>query len=179
MPFAGSELTIAVDAAKDLEGSGKKVRVVSFPSWELFEEQDQVLFFAENTNDPDPAAVKKQLDRLHYLVYAGHWLSLQALRRYKQDSCPEAGAAGWEGRLVRELNSIDFALQSYKDSVLPPDVKARVSLEAGSTFGWLRYVGFEGKAVGIDTFGASGPGPALYEEFGITKQAVVDAVNSL
>lgn len=70
-------------------------------------------------------------------------------------------------------------MQAYKDSVLPPDVKARVSIEAGSTFGWLRYVGFEGKAIGVDTFGASGPGPALYEDFGITQKAVVNAAKSL
>ena len=70
-------------------------------------------------------------------------------------------------------------LQSYKESVLPPDVKARVSLEAGSTFGWLRYVGSEGITIGVDTFGASAPGPALYEDFGITVEAVVKAAKSL
>lgn len=47
---AGSELTLAVDAAKELEGSGKKVRVVSFPSWELFEEQDQVFFILQSAS---------------------------------------------------------------------------------------------------------------------------------
>ena len=65
---AGSELSLAVEAAKELEGDGKKVRVVSFVSWELFEEQDQ----------------------------------------------------------------------GYKDSVLPPDVTARVSVEAGVTLGWQK-----------------------------------------
>ena len=64
----GSELNLAVEAAKDLEKSGKKARVVSFVSWELFDEQDQ----------------------------------------------------------------------GYKDSVLPPDVEARVSVEAGATFGWVK-----------------------------------------
>lgn len=69
--------------------------------------------------------------------------------------------------------------QEYKDSVFPPDVTARVSIEAGSTFGWLKYVGAGGKSIGVDTFGASAPGPALYELFGITVKAVVDAANSL
>ena len=62
--------------------------------------------------------------------------------------------------------------------MLPPDVEARVSIEAGSTFGWLRYVGFKGISIGVDTFGASGPGPALYEDYGITTKAVVEAANS-
>jgi transketolase len=72
-----------------------------------------------------------------------------------------------------------LSVQSYKDSVLPPDVEARVSLEAGSTFGWFKYVGMKGKAIGVDTFGASGPGPALYKEFGITTEAVIDAAKKL
>lgn len=101
----GSELPNAVEAAKKLEGDGKKVRVVSMPCWELFEEQ------------------------------------------------PE----------------------SYRNSVLPPDVKARVSIEAGSTFGWHKWVGDKGVAIGIDEFGASAPGPTLYEKFGITTDAVVAA----
>ena len=71
------------------------------------------------------------------------------------------------------------AVQSYKDSVLPPDVKARISIEAGSTFGWLQYVGSEGTCIGVDTFGASGPGPELYEEYGITTKAVVEAAKKL
>jgi transketolase len=94
----GSELVMAVDAAKVLEGEGKKVRVVSMPCWELFE---------------------------------------------------EAG-------------------QEYIDSVLPPSVTARVSIEAGTTFGWEKWVGQKGKSVGINEFGASAPGPLLYEKFGIT-----------
>ena len=80
---------------------------------------------------------------------------------------------------AEDIGEAPLLVQDYKDSVLPPDVTARVSIEAGSTFGWLQYVGAKGKAIGIDKFGASGPGPALYEDFGITTKAVVDAVNSL
>ena len=65
---------------------------------------------------------------------------------------------------------------SYKQSVLPPDVTARVSIEAGSTFGWERYVGSTGVAIGVDTFGASAPGDALYKEFGITVDHCVEAL---
>lgn len=58
--------------------------------------------------------------------------------------------------------------QEYKDSVLPPEVTARVSVEAGSTFGWQKWVGGKGESIGIDEFGASAPGPLLYEKYGIT-----------
>ena len=101
----GSELSMAVDAAKDLEAAGKKARVVSMVCWELFDEQDA----------------------------------------------------------------------AYRASVLPPAVKARVSVEAGSTFGWHKYVGDHGKSIGVDGWGASAPANVIYEKFGITKAAVVQA----
>ena len=104
----GSEVAIAIEAAKDVEASGKKIRVVSMPCWELFEEQSA----------------------------------------------------------------------EYQESILPAAVTARVSLEAGSTFGWQKYVGSAGKCIGVDTFGASAPGPVLYEKFGITSAAVVEACKS-
>ena len=104
----GSELELAWQAAEELEKEGKKVRVVSFPCWELFEEQ--------------PAA--------------------------------------------------------YKESVLPRAVTRRVAVEAGCSQGWSKYLGFDGRFVGIDTFGASAPAPVLYEKFGITKDAVVAAAKA-
>ena len=57
---------------------------------------------------------------------------------------------------------------AYREQVLPASVRVRVALEAGSTFGWERYVGDEGAVVGIDRFGASAPAGVLYQEFGIT-----------
>lgn len=105
----GSELEIAAKAADDLRKEGKAVRVVSFVSWELFDEQSE----------------------------------------------------------------------SYKESVLPAAVSARVSIEAGSTFGWEKIVGGKGKAVGIDRFGASAPAGRIYKEFGITKEAVIAAAKEL
>jgi transketolase len=62
--------------------------------------------------------------------------------------------------------------RSYRDRVLPPSVKARVSIEAGATFGWERYVGPDGLAVGIDHFGASAPAGVLFKEFGFSPTAV-------
>jgi transketolase len=58
--------------------------------------------------------------------------------------------------------------------VLPATVTARVSVEAAATFGWERYVGAGGKAIGIDRFGASAPAKALYKELGITVENVVE-----
>ena len=67
----------------------------------------------------------------------------------------------------------------YKERVLPKDVTKRVSVEALSTFGWDRYVGPEGKAIGMTTFGASGPYKTLFEFFGFTVDAIVEAAESL
>ena len=62
---------------------------------------------------------------------------------------------------------------AYKEAVLPPGVKARVAIEAGSSLGWERYVGDAGVIVGLDHFGASAPAGVLYEKFGLTAENVV------
>ena len=64
----------------------------------------------------------------------------------------------------------------YRDQVLPPAVRARVAVEAGATFGWERWIGDHGAAIGIDRFGASAPGPEVLERLGITAAAVASAV---
>jgi transketolase len=69
--------------------------------------------------------------------------------------------------------------QAYRDLVLPPDVGVRVAVEAGSTFGWARWVGEGGAAVGIDHFGASAPAETLYDRFGVTSDAVVASSRAL
>jgi transketolase len=63
----------------------------------------------------------------------------------------------------------------YRESVLPPSVRARVSVEAGVRLGWERYVGQEGVAIGVDRFGASAPAEVLYDRFGLTVEAIVQA----
>jgi len=74
-----------------------------------------------------------------------------------------------------------FARQSkeYRDSVLPPSLRKRVSIEAGVTGLWSGLVGLDGAAIGIDRFGISAPGTAVFKELGITTDAVVAAVRSL
>lgn len=76
------------------------------------------------------------------------------------------------------LEWFDEQDQAYRDSVLLPSVRARVSIEAGATLGWWKYVGDRGRVIGIDHFGASASDKVLFQEFGITTQAVVDAAKA-
>jgi len=99
----GSEVSLCVAAHEQLQKEGIHARVVSMPSWDLFERQSQ----------------------------------------------------------------------EYRDSVIPPEVTARVSVEQGSTFGWERYVGLTGYAIGMNTFGASAPLKELVKKFGFTVEHVV------
>ena len=101
----GSEVSLCLSACEQLATQGVTARVVSMPSWELFERQPQ----------------------------------------------------------------------AYRDSVLPPDVTARVSVEQASTFGWSRYVGPAGTSIGMTTFGASAPLQQLQTKFGFTTAHVVEA----
>ena len=102
---SGTEVGLAVSAYEKLMAEGVKARVVSMPSWELFEEQDE----------------------------------------------------------------------AYRNSVLPPGVRARVSIEAASTFGWQKFVGLDGASVGMKSFGASAPLKELQKKFGFNVDAVVAA----
>ena len=101
---SGSEVHIALEAAARLRAEGPAVRVVSMPSWELFEAQ--------------PAA--------------------------------------------------------YRQRVLPPEIKAKIAIEAGSAQGWHRYVGEFGQIIALDHFGASAPSGVLFEKFGLTADRVVE-----
>ncbi len=76
-------------------------------------------------------------------------------------------------------NLFDRQPQAYRDEVLPLSCRKRVAVEAGVTDYWRKYVGLDGRVVGIDTFGASAPAEALYKHFDITVDAVVAAAKSL
>jgi transketolase len=103
-------------------------------------------------------------------------LALEAHARLTAD-----GAGGVACRVVSmpcwEL--FESQPQPYRDMVLPPAVRARVSIEAASRFGWERYVGTDGECVGIDRFGASAPGPTLMREFGFTPERVVEVARQV
>jgi transketolase len=85
-------------------------------------------------------------------------------------------ADGIATRVVSMPCMENFAVQDaeYRDAVLPPGVRARVSLEAAATFGWDRWVGDLGEAIGMETFGASAPAGELYKHFGFTPERVAD-----
>jgi transketolase len=106
---SGSEVSLAVQAHEKLVGEGIRSRVVSMPSWEIFDHQPQ----------------------------------------------------------------------EYRDSVLPPGVKARVAVEQASTFGWERYVGLSGRIIGMKTFGASAPLKELQTKFGFEPDRVAAAAREL
>jgi transketolase len=86
-------------------------------------------------------------------------------------------ADGIATRVVSMPCMENFAAQDtdYRDAVLPRGVRARVSLEAAATFGWDRWVGDLGEAIGMETFGASAPAATLYKHFGFTPERVADA----
>ena len=106
---SGSEVSLCLEAHEKLKAAGIRTRVVSMPSWELFERQSR----------------------------------------------------------------------EYRDSVLPPEITARVSVEQAVTLGWDRYVGPRGRMIGMHTFGASAPFKALYAKFGFVTDNVVAAVREL
>ncbi len=106
---SGSEVSLCVDAHEELLAEGIRSRVVSMPSWDIFEHQPQ----------------------------------------------------------------------AYRDSVLPPDVTARLAVEQASTFGWERYVGWAGRVIGMHTFGASAPLKELQRKFGFEPERVTDIAREL
>jgi len=109
------------------------------------------------------------------LIATGSEVAL-ALQVHKELAAQEIGARVvsmpcWE--LFEEQE------EAYRASVLPPEVTARVSIEAGATFGWSRWIGERGIAVGLDRFGASAPAGTLYEKLGLSVERIVRAVRSL
>lgn len=88
------------------------------------------------------------------------------------------GAEGIPTRVVSLPSWELFRAQSaeYRESVLPASIRARVSIEAASSFGWERWIGDDGEAIALDRFGASAPGEVLFEQFGFTPDHAADAV---
>ena len=86
------------------------------------------------------------------------------------------------GELIETRNSqyaVSAQSREYQQSVLPGDISARVSIEAGATFGWHRWVGDRGVALGLDRFGASAPYETIYKELGLTADNIVKTVQGL
>ena len=69
--------------------------------------------------------------------------------------------------------------QTYRDTVLPPTCRKRIAVEAGIPDYWHKYVGLEGRVLGVPTFGESAPGPEVYEYFGITTENLINLIKSV
>jgi len=93
----------------------------------------------------------------------------------------ELAASGIKVRVVSLpcWDVFDRQPQEYRNSVLPPQITARLSVEAGIGLGWEHYTGLAGKIIGMGSFGASAPGPVLYEKFGFTTAGIVKAAKGL
>ncbi len=95
-----------------------------------------------------------------------------------------AQALGERGRRIRVVSmpctqAFDAQDEAYRHAVLPPEVGARVAVEAGVTDYWLKYVGLAGRVIGIDTFGESAPAADVFKDFGITTENVIQAVEAV
>jgi transketolase len=97
------------------------------------------------------------------------------------DAAQQLAAAGIKVRVVSLpcWNVFDRQPQEYRNKVLPPQITARLAVEAGIKLGWEHYTGLSGKIIGMDSFGASAPGPVLYEKFGFTADHIVTAAREL
>ncbi len=117
----------------------------------------------------------KAQSRSVILIATGSAVSL-ALKAHQ-----ELTAEGVHSRLVSmpSWELFEAQPQSYRDLVLPPQVRARVRVEAGSPIGWDRYTGSDGAIIAVRYFGASAPGPTLIEEFGFTAERVVAAARAV
>jgi transketolase len=73
----------------------------------------------------------------------------------------------------------DAQAPAYRDDVLPPDIRARVTVEAGVTLGWERWAGTDGAVIGLDRFGTSAPGPLVMERFGFTAERIADVARAV
>ena len=128
---------------------------------------------------PGPAPV----ERGAYVVEDGDDCALIATGSEVSVALEARGILGGEGISARVVSMPSFELfraqeRSYRDQVLPPDMTARVAVEAASPFGWAEWTGLVGAIVAIDRFGASAPGPDAMAAMGITPRAVADAAKA-
>jgi transketolase len=117
-------------------------------------------------------AVQETAPLTHIIIATGSELQLAVA------AAKELGAGV---RVVSMPSCFRFDRQpaDYRDSILPPACRKRLAVEAGVTGLWAKYVGLEGRVVGIDRFGLSAPGPQIFKELGITTEAVIAAAKAL
>lgn len=139
------------------------------------------------TVNPDTASVVANVKRGAYIARecdGAPQAIIIATGSEVETALQAADLLGKEGTRVRVVSMPSWELfakqdATYQESILPKSVKARVSVEAGITMGWRRWVGDEGASVGIDHFGASAPAETLFEKFGFTAENVAASVRSV
>ena len=117
-------------------------------------------------------AVKETADLTHILLSSGSELQWAV-------AAAKSLGAGTRVVSVPSFLRFDAQPQAYRDSVLPPTCRKRVAIEAGVSGLWSKYVGLDGKVIGIDRFGLSAPGGTAMKELGITADSVIAAANTL
>jgi len=117
-------------------------------------------------------AVQETAPLTHIILSAGSEVSLAI------EAAKKLGA-GTRVVSMPSFERFDKQSQEYRDSIIPPNCRKRVAVEAGVTDLWRKYVGLDGAVVGINRFGISAPAPTVYKELGITVDAVVQAATSL
>ena len=117
-------------------------------------------------------AVKESAELTHILLAAGSEVALAV-------AAAKTLGAGVRVVSVPSFERFDRQSAEYRESVLPTAMRKRIAIEAGVTGLWYKYVGLDGKVVGIDRFGISAPGATVFKELGITTEALVAAANSL
>ena len=157
--------------------------------WKLMLERKSASFMALSRQD------LPVLDEAKYKVFAGTAKGAYVLDSYGKDlvivatgsevelaqkAAKELDAAGIKATVVSMPSFKIFEEQSaeYKASIFPKGVPA-ISVEAGATMGWYKYIGTEGVAIGLDRFGASAPGPIAMEKLGISVSHIVEAAKGL
>jgi transketolase len=121
-----------------------------------------------------------RLGKLIYL-YDNNHVSLAASTDidFTEDRAARFEAYGWHTQTIPDGNDLEAIPKDYRDSVLPPQVRARLAVEAASPLGWHKYVGDGGDVIGIERFGASAPGETVMREYGFTADNIVERALTL
>ena len=153
-----------------LNKGGPTALVLTRQSLPVFDRETEQLAAASGASKGAYAIVKQQTPDV-LLIATGSELQL-VLAAEKQ--LREKGVSAQVVSMPSD-RIFDCQDEDYRESVLPRKIKARVAIEAGATLGWHKYVGDYGEIIGIDKFGASAPFKEIYENYGLTAEAVVEA----
>lgn len=171
--------------ANETAGAWAAAMKLNKPAALLFTRQDLPVLTGDGIGGVD--AMHAGVERGGYVLFDGEGVPDVILLSTGSEihiALEAANTLAGEGVNVRVVSLPCWELfedqeQAYRDTVLPPSITARVSIEAGVTLGWERYVGTQGITIGINHFGASAPYQRIYEEYGLTAAKVVEAAKAV